>query len=243
MKRMIHSKHWIGVCALVLAAAGFSALGRWQLERAAANRASAEGYSQAAGLPAIDRPVGSREADELRHRRIRLSGRYQAETQILLDNMTHRGQAGYQVLTPFRVAGQRLVLVNRGWIAASPDRSRLPDVTLTGDVSEITGRIGRLPLAALRFEAPAATAGSLVVMSFPDFADVEAVLGHEVHAFVVLLDPDAPDGFLRDWAPTTDRADRNIAYAVQWFGLAVLALALAIGVVVRGRRRQRESGA
>ena len=76
----------------------------------------------------------------------------------------------------------------------------------------------------------------MTVLSFPDFAAIEAVLGAQVHEFQLLLDPAAPEGFVREWVPPADRADRSIAYAVQWFGLALLALVLAIGVAVRGRR-------
>jgi surfeit locus 1 family protein len=73
-------------------------------------------------------------------------------------------------------------------------------------------------------------------LSFPDFAAIEAALGKEVQRFQLLLDPAAPEGFVREWAPPADRADRNVAYAVQWFGLGVLALVIAVGMVLKGRR-------
>jgi surfeit locus 1 family protein len=81
------------------------------------------------------------------------------------------------------------------------------------------------------------------VLSFPDFDDIEAALGEEVHRFQLLLDPAAPEGYVRDWAPPADRADRNLAYAVQWFGLAALAFVIAVGAALRGLRRAREVAA
>jgi hypothetical protein len=149
MKRMAHSKHWIAVGALALAGAGGIGLGRWQLERAELHRDVAASFRSATGLAAIEQPIAARELDDLRYRRIRLHGRYRAGTQILLDNMTFRGQAGYQVLTPLDIGGSRLVLVNRGWVAASPDRSLLPSVALPELSAEIAGRIDRLPRAGL----------------------------------------------------------------------------------------------
>jgi cytochrome oxidase assembly protein ShyY1 len=83
----------------------------------------------------------------------------------------------------------------------------------------------------------------VTVLSFPDFAEIEVALGVEVLHFQLLLDPTAPHGFVREWEPATDRADRNIAYAVQWFGLALLALILAVGVAFKGRRRVPETAA
>lgn len=246
--------HWVAVGALLLAALGFAALGRWQLERAAYNRAVQTEFEAATLLPTLEQPVSDAEA--FRYRTIRLRGRYVPESQVLLDNMTSQGVAGYQVLTPFRVGGgpvdgpgladdTGLVLVNRGWVPASPDRSDLPDIALAAarDVV-VSGRIDRLPRAALELEAPApAKREPVTVLSFPDFAAIEAALGAKVRRFQLLLDPAAPEGFVRDWAPPADRADRNIAYAVQWFGLALLALVLAIGVALSGRRGARETAA
>ncbi|MDX1561517.1 MAG: SURF1 family protein, partial [Gammaproteobacteria bacterium] len=57
--------------------------------------------------------------------------------------------------------------------------------------------------------------------------------------FQLLLDADAPHGFGRDWQPPADRAQTNLAYAVQWFALAALAAALAAGFAIRTWRRPR----
>jgi surfeit locus 1 family protein len=235
---MMRSKLWIAVGALLLAGAGFARLGRWQLDRADFNRAIESAFAGGEGLPAIARPVASDEADAMRFRRIRLSGRYEPGAQILLDNMIFDGEAGYEVLTPFEPeTGGPLVLVNRGWVPGSADRSVLPDVSLPAQNAMISGRIDHLPRAALRLSATPIHAGTVTVMSFPDFADIEAVLGRPVAAFEILLDPAAEHGFARDWQPPPDRSDRNIAYAVQWFGLSLLAFVLAAGIVVRRFRR------
>jgi surfeit locus 1 family protein len=235
--------HWVAVGALALAAVGFAALGRWQLERAAVNRSVVEQFAAAATEAPIEQPVA--EALPFRYRPIALRGHYRPEAQILLDNMTNQGVVGYQVLTPFRVEGDSLVLVNRGFVPAAADRQQLPDVTIAAQPERVvTGRIDRLPRAALDLAAsPVASGEPLMVLSFPDFDDIEAALGEAVHRFQLLLDPAAPEGYLRDWAPPADRADRNLAYAVQWFGLAALAFVIAVGAALRGLRRAREVAA
>jgi surfeit locus 1 family protein len=238
---MIHLKAWTVVGVLLAAAAGFAALGRWQLDRAEVNQAIEASYADAANEPVLDSPVTGDHINELRYRRIRLRGRYLPAMQILLDNMISNGRAGYEVLTPFRPdTGDRLVLVNRGWVPASPDRRVLPEVMFAGKDTIVTGRVDRLPRAALELGAPPAAApGPLVVMSFPTASEIEAVLARKVYAFELLLDADAEHGFERDWAAPRDMAMRNIAYAVQWFGLAGLALAIATGFVIRRYRRTR----
>jgi len=240
---MFATRDWIAVGGLLLAAAGFARLGQWQLDRAEVNRSIEKQFAAAATLPIVAAPVSADDRESLRFRRVSLAGEYEPDMQILLDNMTHAGQAGYQVLTPFRFGPDRLVLVNRGWIAGSPDRSVLPDVALRSTVTAVTGRIDHLPRAALQLDAPPPARKSQVyVLSFPDFAAIEAVLGEPLAPFQLLLDADAPDGFVREWTPHSDLADRNIAYAVQWFGLAALAVGGVIIIVVRGNRQAPEAG-
>ena len=50
-------------------------------------------------------------------------------------------------------------------------------------------------------------------------------LGYQLMPVMLLLEPEEPDGFVREWHPLTFGPERNVGYAVQWFGLA---LALAI---------------
>lgn len=233
---MTHLKTWIAVGALLAAAAGFASLGRWQLERAEVNRAVEAGYADAAHEPVLERPVSGDTVEAARYRRIRLHGSYLTMRQILLDNMISHGRPGYEVLTPFEpAAGEALVLVNRGWVAASPDRRILPDVALAEADTTVSGRVDHLPRAALALGGapPRAAQGPLVVLSFPSAAEVEAALGRQVYPFQVLLDPEAADGFERDWGPPENRATRNIAYAAQWFGLCALAAVIAAGIAIR----------
>jgi surfeit locus 1 family protein len=231
------SRPWLVVAMLVLLAAAFAWLGRWQLERAALHRSIETRFAAGDAVTPLEPPLPPQLADEYRYRKLRLEGHYEARVQILLDNMTQGGAAGYEVLTPFRAESGALVLVNRGWVPAAPDRSVLPDVELGGGAAVVTGRVDRLPRAAIALgSAPPPQAGPVMRLSFPDYADIERVLGQPVERFELLLDPEAPDGFSREWAPDTVSADRNIAYAVQWFGLGALAIILAIGAGLRGRR-------
>lgn len=238
MKRMAHFKHWFALGALLVAALGFARLGLWQLDRADSHRAVAASFADAAGQAPVAVPATPAEAEARRYRRLELAGHYRAGVQILLDNLTAGGQAGYQVLTPLDIGRERLVLVNRGWVPAAPDRRELPELGLPHAAASPGGRIDRLPRAGLVLAAPPAEIrDGLLVLSFPDFTAIEAGLGRTVYPFQLLLDPDAPDGFRRDWGPDADRADRSFGYAVQWFGLAGLALVLGSGYAWRLRRR------
>jgi cytochrome oxidase assembly protein ShyY1 len=68
--------------------------------------------------------------------------------------------------------------------------------------------------------------------AFPSLSDIQAVTPARrwsPSCEVLLLDPRDPDGFRREWAAPGFPPMRHIAYAVQWFGLA---LALSILFVV-----------
>ena len=114
----------------------FGSLGTWQLNRSGERRAELDAFaSAAAALPAAGLgavPAGGG------NRRVRLTGRYEADRQVLLDSMTHEGLRGYHVLTPLRT-GAGMVLVNRGFVAGAPDRSQLPDIAVGEQRREITG--------------------------------------------------------------------------------------------------------
>ena len=245
MRRMSRPGAWIIPGVLLMLAAGFALLGRWQLSRAEVNRAIETSFFAAQELAALRSPPPDSELEGLRYRRIRLDGRYQDRRQILLDNMTRDGRAGYEVLTPFRIDGdEKLLMVNRGWVPADPDRRILPDVRITDPVASVNGLLDRLPRSALGFgQSDASGESRIAVLSFPEFADVELALGQSVHHAQILLDVDAAAGYRRDWGPPEGLDERNVAYAVQWFGLSALALVLAIGCAWRVARHRGESGA
>jgi surfeit locus 1 family protein len=53
----------------------------------------------------------------------------------------------------------------------------------------------------------------------------------------LLLNPDEPFGYLRDWHPGGLSAERHLSYAVQWWSFAALALVL-YAVLNRGKARR-----
>jgi len=99
-------------------------LGVWQLQRAAYKQTLIDAYfDQLGGLPQSIAENAPTPAD---FTRVRLRGRYE-QAQLLLDNQVSGGQPGYWVYSPFTAADATWI-VNRGWIAAPPQRGTLPDV-------------------------------------------------------------------------------------------------------------------
>ena len=106
----------------------FVRLGLWQWHRAQHKQELAADFG-AGGQSVVD--LGARAVFELpRYAQLRLQGSYDGEHQFLLDNMSHDGRPGYEVLTPLRLTDGRTVVVNRGWLPLTASRSQLPQVAL-----------------------------------------------------------------------------------------------------------------
>jgi surfeit locus 1 family protein len=209
------SPRWFTTALTLLLLAMLLSLGRWQLNRAAQKRALFDAFAAGSDQTL---PV---EAAVNRYQHVEAHGRYDPEHQVLIDNMiSASGRAGYYVVTPFELDGGQWLLVNRGWIPVG-DRARLPAIPVAASPRQIRGRIDRLPQPGIHM----GQAQPLPIRaSFPARADVEAALGGRRwlgNVEVVLLDGDQPDGYLREWAAPGFPPLRHIAYAVQWFGLAL----------------------
>jgi surfeit locus 1 family protein len=201
------------------------ALGIWQLNRAEEKRAliqlqakrqSTEVLSLSATMPDI--------TEMLLYKPIQAVGHYDTNHQYLLDNQVSKGRAGYFVLTPFRLKNQsKAVLVNRGWLPLGKNRSDLPNISV--DTKEITikGRINRFPNVGLKLagaEIPSNNWPALVQLI--DVKVLANQLNYPLFSFQVELDKQSENGFTREWQTTTSMTpEKHIAYAVQWFLLAI----------------------
>ncbi|HUO83099.1 MAG TPA: SURF1 family protein [Gammaproteobacteria bacterium] len=208
-------------------------LGVWQLDRAEEKRELfAQFESQAGAKIALNR-MYEIDPKALRYNAVTATGRYDAAHQFLLDSMMHAGRAGYHVLTPLELpGGGRAVLVDRGWVPAGATRDALPDLPVDDNLRDVTGRIDLLPRPGLRLGDARAmeSRGWPQVALFPTVEELEARLGYRLEPFLILLAPEEPDGFVREWRPRVPGFALHIGYAVQWFALA-LAVLVIYGVV------------
>lgn len=216
---------------MLAAVALFASLGAWQLDRAAEKDLRLERFASG-GDELVDLPDDATPVPRYQH--VRATGRYESGRQFLLDNMTHDGQPGYRVLTPLIRDGGAVVIVDRGFVAGSGDRSRLPGIAVDAAPRVVTGRADFLPRPGIELAADPGTGWPRVV-GFPHIEDIGAALGREVHPQVILLDPQDDDGYQRDWQPPGIGPERHLGYAVQWFGFAVTAFVIWVLLSLRKR--------
>lgn len=210
-------------------------LGWWQWHRWTASDAAWRRFAR--GADAVQ-PLGARALTDVPlFQRVSVSGRLDGQHQFLLDNLSYRGRPGYEVLTPLTLSSGGVLLVDRGWVPFTGARARLPDVQLTEEASvTLSGRAADLPSAGLSSgrAAPNPAAPWPKVTSFPRMEELARALGVPLTERILLLDPGAPQGYVRDWQPPGMAPLRHLAYAIQWWCFA--ALVVIVWVLVRVRR-------
>ena len=203
----------------------FIVAGIWQLERAEEKRAERLAFANASGYTSYA------DGNEIRpFERVEVRGRWLGERQIILDNIIVDTEVGHYVLTPLETApDEPLVIVNRGFLPLSRDGIDATTVAIDERVREVRGRIGRLPRAGYRMGAAIPEVESWPVHAvYPVYQDLEVTLGRPVQPFVLLLDEAEPNGFGRDWQPQGIGPGRHLAYATQWFAMAVVLTGLLV---------------
>lgn len=217
------------MCALLLS------LGFWQLDRAQQKRVLQQAYDSRRD----DAPMQIRDdaaaAPAWRYRRAQATGEYLADRQFLLDNRVHQGRVGYHVLTPLRLQRSGVVLlVNRGWVPQGATRADLPALPAPQTEVRIEGLIDFPPDKVFALgEGEDRDPGWPKVLQRvrPDLQAQQ--LGARLLPLVLLLGPEQPHGFVRDWNPIVMGPERHVGYAVQWFALAAALMILYILAHVR----------
>ncbi len=206
-------------------------LGTWQLRRAAEKSAlQVQIESALASAPAALAP-GRDAAD---WQRVRLVGTWRPEATIYLDNRVHHGRPGYHVLTPLERADGGWALVNRGWVEAGRLREALPQVVTQAGPVEIEG-IARYPQPGGFTLAARPVEGRL--WQYLDLDVYRQSSGLPVADWLVQQGGEASDGLVREWPRPDTGVDRHKGYALQWFSLGALGLALTALYVYRSFRR------
>lgn len=232
---------WPTLAALVMFAV-LIRLGIWQLHRADYKRELLQQYTASENMPALDfnRAVAQAQTSSLpRYRHVVAHGHYDAARQILLQDMQQDDRVGYEVLTPFVLqSGQHVVMVDRGWMPKRPGDDTPPPLPLDENHRVISGVIGILPVPGIRLGRESVPSGWPQVLLYPRQQTLTKLYGEALLQPVILLDAAQPDGFVRDWQPDVGFPPvRHLAYALQWFALA-LALAV-IWIVVNLKRGSR----
>lgn len=214
---------WAPTAAVAVLLPVFVSLGFWQLRRADEKTELMRQREARQGEPALS-AAGAFAGGDRRYRRVELDGEFDADHQFLLDNQIYNQQAGYHVLTPLRIAGTgEAVLVNRGWVAVGADRRRLPEVAPGQTRVHLVGMVDHFPGVGFKLKGAEIPApGWPAVVQLLDAGPLSERLGYRLLPYQVLLAPDQPGGYARDWRQADLNPGKNRGYALQWFSFAAV---------------------
>ncbi len=233
---------WIAGIAIVLVTViAFVNLGFWQLRRLDERRqinATIEARSS-------DDPVRLGVAlatygdntEDLIHRRVLVSGLYDPSTEVMVIGTTLNGRSGHDVITPLAIDGGTIA-VNRGWV---PIDTEGPPVTGAAPPA------GPVEVAGVLLESQ--TSGSLGTPrsdgSYEQMGriDLNALSGQwspNLLPVYLLVEKQAPAGSelpVPRPAPEPNEGS-HLAYAMQWFIFAVIAVIGFAGLIASNARRR-----
>jgi cytochrome oxidase assembly protein ShyY1 len=166
--------------------------------------------------------------------RVALVGEWMASAVMFHDNRVYERRPGYHVLMPLRLQDGSTVLVNRGWVAAGMNRAVLPEIATPADSIELMGRVmvpehepfslGENPRDGARWQF-------IDLAAYRDWSNIP------VAPWVVQQMSETGDGLVRDWPAPALGVDTHRGYALQWYSLAALAIALTGFYVFRSFRK------
>jgi surfeit locus 1 family protein len=233
MRSFAFRPRWIVLHLAVLAmTALFVSLGLWQLRRLDERREFNSRIRTQAELPPVEDPSDG----DLAYRRAELTGRYDADGEVVLRNRTLHGRAGNHVLTPLVLDDGTAVIVDRGWVPLELDEPPVAEAAPPDGEVTVSGVLrpeeSRRPLSG---DDPAT--GTLRTVRRVDPGRLDRQLPYDVaRLWLLRQDPDAPSDQLPVPAELPELSDGpHLPYAIQWFAFIPIAWAVYVVLLRRGR--------
>jgi surfeit locus 1 family protein len=212
------------------------ALGTWQLDRDHEKSALAERIKSVHRDALIAMPAAEISAEDVQWRRVEASGRFEPKYAVLIDNRILHGAVGYHVVMPLKLgAGERYVLVNRGWVAGTITRSQLPEIVTPSGVVTV---VGLATVPSRRFLELSTQIAEGNVWQNLVLERYRAAVPIAIQPVVIQQENDLGDGLQRVWAPPDVGTNTHYGYAFQWFALAAAILIYYLVTHV-GKRAQQ----
>jgi len=230
----------IGLAAVLLGAALLTtALGIWQVRRNGEKQAWIEAMRARLAEPAVEVASALADPEAFAFRRVTAEGELRTAQSVLLDHQSRGVHEGVHLLTPLALAGrEKLLLVDRGFLSLNEAEEFLRGDPAAADpqtrIEGVLRPLAQEPLA----EGDEAPPARLVHWNRIHLAALERQLGESLEPALLVRAPEA--GIESPIAELPEPASRvdHVQYAITWFAIAAIAVAIAGRELWRGRSTQ-----
>ncbi|MCE9649996.1 MAG: SURF1 family protein [Parvibaculum sp.] len=204
-------------------------LGAWQLERLQWKLGLIATIEQRMAEPAAPVPVESAwsalDLKALEYRHLRLAGTFQNDKELHYFTQNDDGDPGYDIVTPLALAQGGVVLVDRGFVPLEKkDASTRAAGQIEGETS-LTG-VARAPQARGLFSNADDVAKNIWYTRDPKTMGEALKLEHVAPFYVEADGAPNAGGFPVGGRTQVNIRNEHLQYAITWFGLAAVLLAV-----------------
>lgn len=187
-------------------------LGFWQLDRAAYKASIQQTPSKIlTNLSLI--------TEQNRHQKLRITGHFDNNNPVLLDNQTQNKKVGYNLYLPF-ISEENAILVNLGWVAASSTRNSLPLIVPIKGQHTIIGTLSSSQGSPILLGENIKKHQHMLVVQKTISADIQAHISYPISSQMLQLNRKNQFGYTNYWQPSVMQPEKHNAYAAQWFLLS-----------------------
>jgi len=212
-------------------------LGNWQLDRAHQKTAIYEAAMAAENAPPVVVGATLLEPQAVAYRHVKLHGHYVPESTVYIDNRMVGERVGFYVITALvPEGGGPAVSVNRGWWPRDPaDREHVDAPAPASGEIDVEGKAVVQVASYWNLSGLGADKDKGLWLNFT-LDGFAGRTGLVLQPFVVQQTTESNDGLIRHWDAPDAGANKHFGYAVQWFGLAAVALVVWLRAGIRGAR-------
>ena len=216
----------------------------WQVQRLQWKEGLIAERTSRIGAPAMalpgDASLGVADLANIEYRHVQAQGQFLNDKEIFLGARTFEGSAGYHVITPFRLADGRTVLVDRGWIpldrkeAAKRSAGEIEGPTLVDGVIRLQGR----QTWFVPDNRP--DLDFFFWVDLPAMAKFAGLPNAETRFYLEAGPVKNPGGFPIGGQTRIDLPNDHLQYAITWFALAAALIVIYV-LYHRGLARDKTS--
>lgn len=159
---------------------------------------------------------------------------------LFLDNKINNKKPGYHVINLAKdIHSGKVVLVNRGWTFAGLDRREIPDVVAPNEYWEAEARVYPIAKDSIlaandQFEW---VDGSirLAQLDLNTVRHLEDRFNLKIEPYLLRLNKSSQHALETNWLWINMSPEKHLAYAIQWFALALTLLIISVIASVKKR--------